>query len=174
MLTTADFLIATKWAGILTVVAAAVAVLGFAFKWGLRFRLVGVAGFMLVLTVGLFALSLTPITRVEIPGAIRYSLVYDNGASQVVIAVPPQVTEPELVATLQQAASDRFSSGRLGGSEKQLTIRARTILHPQAGVSEPLYLGEARRSLAQREDANMTIEVYPEYLDKLPKAKSPA
>ncbi|MBW4617786.1 MAG: Ycf51 family protein [Cyanosarcina radialis HA8281-LM2] len=173
MLTTADFLIATKWAGILAIVAAAVAVLGFVFQWGQRFRFVGVAGFMVVLTVGLFALSLTPLTRVEIPGAIRYSLVYDNGATQVVIAVPPEVNESQVAATLRQAAGDRFSYGRLGGKEKQLTIRARTIIHPQAGVSEPVYLGEVKRSLAQRDDANMAIEVYPEYMAKLPKAKSP-
>ncbi|NET84754.1 MAG: hypothetical protein F6J94_23410, partial [Moorea sp. SIO1F2] len=38
MPTTADFLIYTQWAGILTLACGLIAILGFIFKWGLRFR----------------------------------------------------------------------------------------------------------------------------------------
>jgi hypothetical protein len=169
MLTTADFLTFGKWAGILTLACGVVTLVAFIFKWGLRFRLVGVTGFLGVLTAGLFSLSLVPFTRTLIPGAIRFSLVYDNGGNQTVIAVPPSITESELDATLRQAASDLFSYGRLGGPDNQLTIRARTLVHPKPNVSKPLFLGQVKRSLATRNDEQMVVEIYSESFAQLPK-----
>jgi len=169
MLTPADFLKYSQWSGILTLVFAALAVLGFIFKWGIRFRIVGSTGFMLVLTGGLFALSLTPLSRTVIPGAVRYSRVYDNGATQAVITTPPEITPSELEATLRQAASDLYSFGRLGTmAQNQLTIRLRTIVHPEPGISVPLYLGQVKRSLASREDAQIAIEIYQDKFAQLP------
>lgn len=168
MLTTADFSTYAQWAGIATLAFGALSGLAFLLKWGIRFRLVGVTGFMAVLTVGLFSLGLVPFTRTVIPGAVRFSTVFDSGAAQAVIVVPPTITESELTATLQQAASDLFSMGRLGRGEDQLTIRARTVLHPEPGVSQPLLLGQIKRSLSVREDENMAIELFPENLAKLP------
>ncbi|BAU44319.1 Ycf51 family protein [Leptolyngbya sp. O-77] len=163
MPTPAEFLTATQWAGVITLVAGAIAALGFLFSWGIRFRFVGITGFMAVLTVGLFALSLMPITRVEIPGAVRFSTVYDSGSTQVVIAVPPDITKEQLTATLQQAASDLFSPGRLGrGGENQMTIRARTVTHPKAGLTQLVYLGQVKRSLFDRNDDKMEISIFEE------------
>lgn len=167
MLTTADFLNAAKWSGILTLVCAAIAVLAFVLQWGVRFRFVGITGFMGVLTGGLFALGLVPLTHTIIPGATRFSVIYDSGATQAVIAVAPEITRSELEATLQQAASDLFSYGRLGRGDEKLTVRARTIIHPQPGVSEPLYLGEAKQSLRTREDAEMSIQINQKNWDRL-------
>ncbi|MDM9385550.1 Ycf51 family protein [Chlorogloeopsis sp. ULAP01] len=173
MFSQAEFLQYAQWSGIATLVFAAVAVLGFILKWGFRFRLVGTTGFMLVLTAGLFALSLAPLTRTVIPGAVRYSLVYDNGATQAVITISPQITPTELEATLRQAASDLYSYGRLGKpGENFLTIRARTVLHPEPGTSVPFYLGQVRRSLATREDPQMAIEVYQDKFAQLPKVNT--
>ena len=170
MLTTAEFLQYTQWSGIATLVVGALTVLGFILKWGIRFRLVGATGFMLVVTTGLFALSLAPLSRTVIPGAVRYSRVYDNGVTQAVIAIPPQISPSQLEATLRQAASDLYSSGRLGTrSDNQLTIRARTIVHPEPGVSVPLYLGQLKRSLTNREDSQIALEVYQEKFAQLPK-----
>lgn len=170
MLTTADFLSFAQWAGILTLVSGVIAVLGFIFKWGIRFRLVGITGFLGVLTGGLFALGLVPFTRTVIPGAIPFKVVYDNGGPQTVIAVPSKLTETELDATLRQAASDMFSLGRIGGLDNQLTIRARTIIHPEPGVSKPLFLGQVKRSLSSRNDEKMVIDIYPESFAQLPKS----
>jgi len=170
MLTTADFLQYTQWSGIATLVLAALAVLGLIFKWGIRFRLVGTTGFMLVVTGGLFALSLVPLSRTVIPGAVRYTLLYDNGSTQAVISTTPQITASALEATLRQAASNLYSYGRLGSqTENLLTIRARTLIHPEPGVTVPLYLGQVKRSLASREDSKMTVEIYPEKFAQLPK-----
>lgn len=171
MFTTADFFNYAKWSGILTLVCAAIALLGFLFKWGIRFRFVGVTGFMGLLTAGLLALSIVPLTHSEIPGAVRYSLVYDTGSTQVVITVPPQITEDQLDATLRQAASNLYSYGRMGqGNNNQLTIRARTIVHPEPGVSKLLYLGKVRSSLANRNDEKMAIEIHKELFAQLPKS----
>ncbi len=169
MLTTADFLSFAQWAGILTLVSGVTAVLGFIFKWGIRFRLVGVTGFLGVLTGGLFALGIVPFTHTVIPGAIRFAVVYDNGGPQAVITVPSKLTETELDATLRQAASDLFSLGRLGGLDNQLMIRARTIIHPEPGVSKPLFLGQVTRSLSTLNDEQLVIYSYPESFAQLPK-----
>ncbi len=170
MLTTANFLQYTQWSGIATLVFAALAVLAFILKWGIRFRLVGTTGFMLVLTGGLFALSIVPLSRTVIPGATRFSLVYDNGATQAVIAVSPKISPTQLDATLRQAASNLYSYGRLGTREdSQLTVRARTIIHPEPGVSVPVYLGQVKRSLVSREKSEMTVEIYPDKFAQLPK-----
>jgi hypothetical protein len=172
MPTMTDFLTAAQWTGIATLVFAAIAGLGFLLQWGIRFRLVGITGFTALLTMGLFVLGVVPFTRTLIPGAVRFATVYDSGATQVVITVPPQITESELVATLKQAASDRFSPGRLGRGEDQLTIRVRTVLHPQEGISQPLYLGEIKRSLFVRNDEQMQITVYPGSLAQLPQPEA--
>lgn len=168
MLTPADFLEYAKWSGIATIVFGVIALLGFLLKWGIRFRLVGTTGFMLVLTGGLFALSLVPLMRTQIPGAVHYSLAYDNGATQTVITVSPTITPSELEATLKQAASDLYSYGRLGLNENRLTIRARTIIHPEDKVSKPLYLGQVKRSLAQRDDEQLEVQLFEENLAQLP------
>ncbi|NJM73823.1 MAG: DUF2518 family protein [Scytonema sp. RU_4_4] len=173
MLTPADFLKYTQWSGIATLVFAVLAILGFVFKWGIRFRLVGSTGFMLVVTGGLFALSLAPLSRTVIPGAVRYSLVYDNGATQAVITTPVQITPSELEATLRQAANDLYSYGRLGAmTDNQLNIRARTVVHPEPGISVPLYLGQVKRSLSTREDSQMSVEIYQDKFAQLPQTTS--
>jgi hypothetical protein len=172
MFTPSDFQTYTQWAGISVLALGLLTGVGFLFKWGIRFRLVGVTGFMIVMTVGLFSLTLFPLTRTTIPGAVRFSTVFDSGADQAVIVVPATITEPQLTATLQQAASDLFSLGRLSRAEQQLTIRARTVLHPEKGVSEPLFLGQVKRSLVVREDDQMQIEIFRKNLAKLPATSS--
>jgi hypothetical protein len=170
MPSTTDFLQYTQWCGIATIVFAVLTILAFILQWGFRFRLVGTTGFMLVLTAGLFSLSLVPLTRTVIPGAVKYTLVYDNGSNQTVIATKPEITPTELEATLRQAASNLYSYGRLGTKgNNQLTVRARTIIHPEPGLSIPLYLGQVNRTLVSREDPEMDVQVYLDKFALLPK-----
>ncbi len=168
-LTSLGFSTYTQWSIIATVVFFLLAIVGFIFKWGIRFRLVGITGFMIVLTVGLFGLGLGLFERTEIPGAVRFSRVYDNGGNQVVIVVKPSITETELEATLKQAGNDYFSYGRRGGKDNKLTVRARTLVHPEPGISLPLYLGQVKRSLSVREDENMEINIYDDEIQELSK-----
>ncbi|MEC4982997.1 MAG: Ycf51 family protein, partial [Oscillatoria sp. PMC 1076.18] len=155
-----------------TIACLVIAGLGFIFKWGIRFRLVGVTGFMGVLTVGLFALGLGLFSHTVIPGSVRYAVVYDNGANQAVIAVPPEINKSELSATLRQAAADLYSSGRLGRGSDRLTIRARTVIHPEPGFSQPLYLGQVGRSLSDRNDDRLALELFSESFAQLPESNS--
>ena len=157
-----NLLMYAQWAGILTAVLAVVTVLAFILKWGFRFRLVGVTSFMAVIAAGIFGLGLGLFARTEIPGAVRYSLVYDTGGAQTVVSVSPSITDSQLEATMQQVAADLYSPGRSGRGRDYLTIRVRTVIHPEPGVSQPLFLGEVRRSLATRYDDKMAIEIFPE------------
>lgn len=150
-----------QWSGILTLVCLLATIVAFIVKWSERFRLVGVTSFMTVVTAGLFALGLGLFTRSVIPGAVRFSLVYDNGATQAVISVPAEIDESQLDATLRQAAQDLFSYGRNAiGTNNQLKIRARTLLHPEPGVTKPLYLGQVKQTLGKRDDASMEVEIF--------------
>jgi hypothetical protein len=158
----------TQWSGIATLVFLVLTIIAFLVGWGIRFRLVGVTSFMAVLTVGIFGLGLGLFTRTEIPGAVRFSLVYDNGANQAVISLPNTVTPDEVEATLKQAASDLFSSGRAGTSGKsQFIISARTLIHPQPGLSAPLYLGQIKRSVSAQPDDTNELRLFPENFAKL-------
>lgn len=159
MPTPEEFLAATQWAGIGTLALMALAGLAFAFKWGIRFRLVGAAGFAAVLTVGFLGLSFEPFTRTVIPGAVPFSTVYDSGASNIVIAVPRGITEDELNATLQQAASNLFKSYRLGVPGSSPTVRARTILHESGGISRLVYLGQVEPDPSGSQGSNYQVKI---------------
>lgn len=132
-----------------------------------RFAMVGYTGFSLVLTVGLFGLSLQPIMRTSILGASRYTTVYDRGSNQAVIAVEPTITPEELERTLQQATGNLLSSGRYAVGSNLFTVRARTVLHPEPGVTQAIYLGQAQQPLGTRDSSLRTIEIFPEALAQL-------
>jgi Protein of function (DUF2518) len=114
---------------------------------------------MIVLTAGLFALGLVPIVHTNVPGALHYSLIYDNGSDRATIVVAAPVTEAGLDATLRQAAADLYSYGRSGSADKQLKVRARSVIHPRPGVSEPLVLGEVIRSLSGGEESALEVRI---------------
>ncbi len=164
-----DLFTYAQWSGIATIGCLIVAVIAFIAGWGFRFRLVGVTSFMGVLTLGIFALGLGLFTHTEIPGAVRYSLIYDNGANQAVVAVSPEVEASAIEPTLRQAITDLYSYGRTGSNgNDRFTVKLRTVLHPETGVSQPLYLGEAIRSLISRSDENIKIDIFTENLAQLP------
>jgi len=166
---TSDIFVYAKWLGFATIFCLLVAILSFVVGWGFRFRLVGVTSFMGVLTAGTFALGLSFFPHQEIPGAARYTLIYDNGANQAVVAVAPNIAKSAIEPTLLQAATDLYSYGRTGtGGNNQFIIKLRTVLHPQTGVSQPLFLGEAKRSLIASGDRDIQINVFPQNVNKLP------
>jgi hypothetical protein len=156
------------WMGYATIGFLVLTIIAFIAGWGFRFRLVGVTSFMGVLTAGIFSLYLGFFTHVELPGAARYSLVYDNGANKAVVTVSPDIEADAVEPTLRQAALDLYSYGRTGTTGNDIfNVSLRTVLHPQAGVSEPLFLGEAKRSLSNRDASNITIEVFSKNIAKL-------
>ncbi len=136
--------------------------IAFAQKWGFRFRMVGITAFSVVLTVGLFALSLAPIVPAEVEGAAPYTVVFDRYGPEVAIAVSPDITRDQLAATLTKAGQNLAVPGRTGQGGTELTVWARTIVHPRPGVSAPVYLGTLRRSLQRGPDPNATLTLNPE------------
>jgi Protein of function (DUF2518) len=171
MISTAEFLKYFQWSGIVTVAFAVLTIVALFLQWGFKYRLVGATGFMGVLTAGLFALSLVPIVHTNVPGAMHYSLIYDNGSDRATIVVATPITESGLDATLRQAAADLYSYGRSGQVDKQLKIRARTVIHPRPGVSEPLVLGEVTRSLAGGEEGALDLRIDRSNLAKVSQTK---
>ncbi len=156
------------WSGYTAIGLLVLTVIAFVAGWGLRFRLFGVTSFMMVLTGGIFSLYLGLFTHVEIPGSARYSLIYDNGANKAVIAVAPEITKDAIEPTLRQAAADLNSYGRTGTNGNDIfTISLRTVTHPQEGTSEPLFLGEAKRSLSVRDDSAIKIQTFAKNIRKL-------
>lgn len=175
MLTPEQFLQATGWFAIGTLIFGALTALSFVLKWGLRFRLVGATGFMGVLTAGFFGLSFQPLTQTVIPGAIPYKTVFDSGSSQVVITVPAAITSSELEATLQQAASNLLKPSRIGGAGQATpTIRARAIVHDSPGVSQLVYVGKVTPADKSAEGASSSpnVTIYPDKLAKINRAAS--
>ncbi|NUN63377.1 DUF2518 family protein [Pseudanabaena biceps] len=146
--------------GVFVLICALITGLAIAFQWSWRYRMVGATLFSVVLLVGLFSLSFEPITRSSVEGAVPFKLVYDHFGSHATIAVAPTITPAELEATLKQASSNLFSSGRNNQGQEQLTIYARTVVHPKEGLSKPLYLGRVKRSLSLRDDPNLEIEIF--------------
>jgi hypothetical protein len=168
MFTPASILEYGQYSGIATVAIAVLMIIGLVAKWGFRFRLVGITGFMIVLTVGLFGLSLGLAPRIAFPGASHYTVIYDNGNNQAVIAVADaHLTYEQTAATLRQAAQDLYSYGRVGDTDRSMHIRLRTLAHPQPGVSEPLYLGEVARDLTSRDNLKLDIKIDRQNLAKL-------
>ncbi|WP_204102239.1 MULTISPECIES: Ycf51 family protein [Spirulina sp. CCY15215] len=162
-----DLAVYTQWCGILTLVLFVITILAFLLKWGLRFRLFGATAFAVVLTVGFFGLNLGLFKHIAIPGSVRYTLVFDNAADNVVLVIPPETTRSQVEATLRQAAIDISPFGRLAMQDNMVTIRARTVIHPEPGLSLPLYLGEAKKPSNSRDPENITIELFPANWDKL-------
>lgn len=168
-----DIFTYAKWSGIGTILILVVAIISFFLGWNFRFRLVGVTSFMGVLTAGIFALGLGLFPHSDIPGAARYKLIYDSGANQAVIAVSPNIEKSAIEPTLLQAAGDLYSYGRTGvNGNTDFTIKLRTVLHPKPGVSKPLFLGEAKRSLINNRDQDIEINAFAKNIKQLAAAQN--
>ncbi|QUS61708.1 Ycf51 family protein [Synechocystis sp. PCC 7339] len=167
-----DVTIYLRWSAYATIASFIFMVLAFIFRWGFRFRLVGVTSFMTVLTVGIFGLGLGMFDRPAVEGSVRFNRVYDNGANQLVISVPVTVSPTEVEATLKQAANNYFSLGRIStDGNEQMVIRARTLIHPQPGLTKPLYLGSAYRTLGTKENDQIEIKLDRKALQELARSQ---
>ena len=107
--------------GLLTVVA-------FVAGWGLRFRLVGVSSFTLLLSVSCwaFAVSYSPPVRIE--GAVRVPIVFDNGEALVVAQAPAEMPMSAVTPTLEQLAGNLRGAGRSSRTVQALASKARAMV----------------------------------------------
>lgn len=161
-----------RWSAYVTIASFIVMILAFVLQWGIRFRLVGITSFMTVVTLSIWGLGLGLFDRPTVEGSVRFSRVYDNGANQIVISIPTTVNPDEVTATLKQAANTYFSLGRISADGQAMVIRARTVIHPQPGMSKPLYLGEAYRALGVKDTDQIKVELNQAALKELGRSQA--
>nr|ASQ40350.1 hypothetical protein Ycf51 [Cyanoptyche gloeocystis] len=169
ILTNSEFFKITQDLIIFTFFLAIISFIGLIKKWKIRFQIVGITTFLGLVSISFFILSFIPFSHKIIQGSTKYSVIFDNGGSDVVIAVSAEIKEEQLKATLKQAANDLFSPGRLTSTQGEplLTIKARTITNEISNTKTPLYLGEITRSFSNKTEE--TIEINHELLNTLKK-----
>lgn len=167
MFSTEQLVLVAQGLAIAMVIFGAVTTIAFIAKWGFRYRMVGVTSFTGVLAGGALGLSLALYQRPMIPNAQAFVRVYDRSAGQLVITVNPKMTPEQLEATLKQAAIDLSSPGR-SSADGMITVRARVLVHTEPGLTQPLYVGVAVRSLdSKRTDVeNIQVQIDAETLSK--------
>ena len=125
--------------GLLTVVA-------FLAGWGLRFRLVGVSSFTLLLSVSCWAFAVSYSPPVRIDGAVRVPVVFDDGQALVVAQAPAEMPMSAVEPTLEQLAGNLRGAGR---SNRTVQVRLRALQPDGDGRSRPVILGEIVRDFSQ-------------------------
>ena len=133
---------AVPWLGWTGLGLSLLTVLAFLTKWGLRFRLVGVSSFTLLLAVSCWAFGVSYTPPVVVEGAIRAPVVFDNGTDLVVAQAPADLEPATVSATLEQLAGNLRSAGRGSGTVR---VRLRAFETPGEGISRPVILGETVR-----------------------------
>lgn len=133
---------AVPWLGWSGLGLALLTVVAFLAGWGLRFRLVGVSSFTLLLAVSCWAFGVSYTPPVVVEGAIRAPIVFDNGTDLVVAQAPLDLEADAVSATLEQLAGNLRSAGRGSGT---VTVRLRAFETPRDGISQPVILGETVR-----------------------------
>ena len=133
---------AVPWLGWSGLGLALLTVVAFLANWGLRFRLVGVSSFTLLLAVSCWAFGVSYTPPVVVEGAIRTPVVFDNGTDLVVAQAPADLDAVTVSATLEQLAGNLRSAGRGSGT---VTVRLRAFETPKEGLSRPVILGETVR-----------------------------
>jgi hypothetical protein len=119
-----------------------VTVVAFLAGWAVRFRLVGVSSFTLLLAVSCLAFALSYVPRVSIPGARSVPVVYDNGSDLVIAAAPADLASAAYRPSLEQVALNLRSTGRTS-PDGLVHVRLRRVDSVEPGLSRPVVLAEA-------------------------------
>ena len=117
-------LTAGEWLGVASAVLLLLTVVAFLVRWGIRFRLVGITSFTVLLSLSClaFAVSYTPRQLVE--GAISVPVVFDNGSDLVIAAAPAQMAPEAYGPSVQQVALNLRGSGR---GTQRVEVRLRRL-----------------------------------------------
>ena len=86
-------LTAAPWLGWTGLGLLGLTVIAFLARWGVRFRLVGMSSFTLLLSVSCWAFAVSYTPPVVIEGASRAPVVFDNGDDLVVAQLPGDADE---------------------------------------------------------------------------------
>lgn len=138
---------AGQWLGVAGGGLLLLTVVGFVARWGVRFRLVGITSFTLLLAISCLAFAISYVPRVSVPGARSVPVVYDNGTDLVIAAAPADLAEEAIRPTLEEVARNVHGSGRTS-NDGSIHVRLRRLDAADAGASRPVVLGEASIELA--------------------------
>ena len=142
---------AGEWLGI----AAAVLLLtlvAFVARWGIRFRLVGVTSFTVLLSLSCLAFAVSYAPRIQVEGAVTVPVVFDNGSDLVVAAAPANLDPAAYGPSVQQVAANLRGSGR---KQELVEVRLRRVEPSAEGTDRPVILATAVRDLR---DGSVTLQ----------------
>jgi hypothetical protein len=134
------------WLGAASGVLAVVMVVALVSGWGIRFRLVGVTSFTALLSLSCLAFAISYTPRVEVAGAGSAPVVFDNGTNLVIATAAADLAPEAFAPTVEQVARNLRGSGR-SSSDGLVHVRLRRVEPAGPGVSRPVVLAEATRSL---------------------------
>lgn len=140
-------LTAGEWLGIAGAALLLVTLLAFLLRWGVRFRLVGVTSFTVLLSLSCLAFAVSYAPRAVVDGAVSVPVVFDNGGDLVIAAAPADLPAAAYAPTVEQVALNLRGSGRKS-DHGLVHVRLRRVEPQAAGVDRPVILAEASRDLA--------------------------
>lgn len=145
--------------GALGLLLVVLTVAGFVARWGIRFRLVGISSFTVLLSLAFMAFAVSYEERQAIPGAMNVPIVFDNSRGLVIAAPQEPLLDEAVVPTLQQLALNQSRRPQATAADGRITVRLRQVEPTdEAGVSRPRLLGEAQLPLGgQLEDIQLLI-----------------
>ncbi|MBW0167939.1 MAG: Ycf51 family protein [Vulcanococcus sp.] len=138
-------LTAGEWLGVASAVLLLLTVVAFVVRWGIRFRLVGVTSFTVLLSLSCLAFAVSYAPRQLVDGAVSVPVVFDNGTDLVVAAAPADLDPAAFGPSVQQVALNLRGSGR--GTEL-VEVRLRRVEATAPGTDTPVVLATAIRNLA--------------------------
>ena len=141
-------LTAGEWLGIAGGVLLLLTVVGFLARWGIRFRLVGVTSFTVLLSLSCLAFAVSYAPRIQVEGAVSVPVVFDNGGDLVVAAAPADLDPAAFLPTVEQVARNLRGSGR---NATDVEVRLRRVEASGDGTDRPVVLATAIRNLADGE-----------------------
>jgi len=137
-------LTAGEWLGVASAVLLLLTVVAFVVRWGIRFRLVGITSFTVLLSLSCLAFAVSYAPRQQVEGAISVPVVFDNGSDLVVAAAPAQMDPEAYAPSVQQVALNLRGSGR---GTQRVEVRLRRVEPKGEGSDVPVVLATAIRNL---------------------------
>ncbi len=138
-------LTAGEWLGVASGVLLLLTVVAFLVRWGIRFRLVGVTSFTVLLSLSCLAFAVSYSPRQLVDGAVSVPVVFDNGSDLVVAAAPADLAPDAFAPSVQQVALNLRGSGR---GTQLVEVRLRRVDPTASGTDTPVVLATAVRNLA--------------------------
>ena len=139
-------LTAGEWLGVASAALLLLTLVAFVVRWGIRFRLVGVTSFTVLLSLSCLAFAVSYTPRQLVDGAVSVPVVFDNGTDLVVAAAPADLDPAAFGPSVQQVALNLRGSGR---GTQLVEVRLRRVESTAPGTDTPVVLATAIRNLAE-------------------------